>query len=310
MNPPISYFDLHCDTPLRLWQTGSDLRQNALHVDLQRTDGFARYLQCAAIWSDRRLSDGEALRAFFEAERYFRAQAERYACPILDGPGLRAFSGDKGFILTLEDARLLCEDLSNADLLFSHGVRVVTPLWAGVSPIGGAHDTGEGLTAFGRSAVLRFGELGAILDVSHASDASAEEILFLSRKHGFPVIATHSDSREVNLHTRNLPDPLLRDLIAAGGIVGLSLCREHLRSREQCSREDVLAHLSHFLSVAPENAIAFGCDLDGTDLPDGIDGVGSMTGLFSFLEENGIPRPALEKIFFQNAYTYFEKYLK
>ncbi len=309
MTTPLSYFDLHCDTPLRLWQTGSELRENTLHIDLVRAAGLARYLQCAAIWSDRRYSDEEALAVFFKSERYFRAEAEKNGCPILTGDSFYSFTGRRGFILTLEDARLLCGDLSNADLLYSHGVRVVTPLWAGVSSIGGAHGAEEGLSAFGRAAIRRFGELGAILDLSHASDASAEEILFLAEKHGFSVIATHSDSREINAHTRNLPDPLLSKLVKAGGIVGLSLCREHLRSREVCTREDVLAHLSHYLSVAPENAVAFGCDFDGTDLPDGVDGVGSIPSLFSYLEENGIPQRILEKVFFQNAYSYFKKHL-
>ncbi|MBQ7172359.1 MAG: membrane dipeptidase [Clostridia bacterium] len=309
MTTPLSFFDLHCDTPLRLWQTGSELEKNALHVDLDRAAGLSRYLQCAAIWSDRRYSDEEALAVFFESERYFRAEAKKNACPILTGDGFRSFAGRRGFLLTLEDARLLCGDLANVDLLFSCGVRVVTPLWAGVSSIGGAHDTDEGLSAFGRAAVRRFGELGAILDLSHASDASAEEILFLAEKHGFPVIATHSDSRAVNAHSRNLPDPLLSKLVKAGGIVGLSLCREHLRSAERCTREDILAHLAHFLSAAPESAVAFGCDFDGTDLPDGVDGIGSIPSLFSYLEENGIPHKTLEKVFFQNAYSYFTKHL-
>lgn len=96
--------------------------------------------------------------------------------------------------------------LSRLAALYRAGIRVLTLLWGGNTCIGGSHDTDSGLTPFGRAVVRKCHQIGIIPDISHASVASAEEIIEISLSTGKPCIASHSDSYHVFPHTRNLSD--------------------------------------------------------------------------------------------------------
>ena len=71
--------------------------------------------------------------------------------------------------LAVEGANLLGGDILRLDKLYSDGVRFLTLVWKGTSCIGGAWDTDEGLSSFGREVVKRCSELGIVVDLSHAS---------------------------------------------------------------------------------------------------------------------------------------------
>jgi membrane dipeptidase len=64
--------------------------------------------------------------------------------------------------------------------------------------------------------VKRANQLGIMVDVSHSSDACVRDVLALSSA---PVIASHSSSRALTNHPRNLPDDLLRAIAGKGGVI-------------------------------------------------------------------------------------------
>ncbi len=43
---------------------------------------------------------------------------------------------------------------------------------------------------------------GALIDVSHVSDAAFTDIVAIAERHGAPVVATHSNARAVARHPR------------------------------------------------------------------------------------------------------------
>ncbi len=73
-----------------------------------------------------------------------------------------------------------------------------------------------GLGPFGRQVVAEMNRIGMIVDVSHVADTTMRDALAVSAA---PVIASHSGARAVTDAPRNIPDELLRQIGAKGGVV-------------------------------------------------------------------------------------------
>ena len=74
----------------------------------------------------------------------------------------------------------------------------------------------HGLTPFGRAIVHEMNRLGMMIDISHVSAESMRQAIQVSRA---PVIFSHSSTRALVDHPRNVPDDVLRLLPANGGVV-------------------------------------------------------------------------------------------
>jgi membrane dipeptidase len=76
----------------------------------------------------------------------------------------------------------------------------------------------------------------------------------------------------------------IKDILNANGIVGISLCPEHLTTNPVANIDDILRHIDHYLSLGGENNIALGCDFDGVStLPTQIHDISSLTVLYERL---------------------------
>ena len=119
-----------------------------------------------------------------------------------------------------------------------------------------------------------------------------------------PVIATHSNSRKMWHHTRNLTDDMFKALIETGGIVGVNLYGEFLS--ETPDIKSVLRHIEHFLNMGGENHLAIGADFDGCDiLPREINAIGDMDKLYNEIENN-FGKNIADNIYFNNAMALFD----
>lgn len=293
-----SLFDLHCDTLLEAYNQGLDFNDCNLHIPLNKANNFEPYVQVTSIWSDYRLDNDIAYKKACNVIDYYTNNGMNFCKSFKE-------LGQKSFILGIEDARLLNNDISRLDRLFELGVRVLTLNWKGASCIGGGFDTNLGLTAFGKDVIKRCSELGVIVDVSHSSIATFYDALELSNKYGFVPIASHSNSFTVCNHPRNLDDSQFKALCEAGSIVGISLASEHLE--KNASIYSIIKHILHYLALGGEKSISLGCDFDGVScLPNGIKSICDLNKLYSLLQ-NEVGERIAKNIFFENPNAFFSK---
>ncbi len=299
-------FDLHCDTLYECLKQGKKLKTNDLDLSFDRLAGYGRFCQVLAMWSDYRLDDDKAYERFFEARDMLRRQLDEADDVKLvtnaKELGDAFSSGNNAVFLAVEGGKLLGQDIKRLDALYDAGVRFLTLVWNGHCAIGGSHDNDDGLTDFGREVVGRCLSLGIIPDVSHASDKMIDETLEICESAGKVCVATHSNSRAVCDHRRNLTDNRFRRISSLGGIVGVSLAPQHLTSDENCTVDDVVRHIDHYMSLGGEDTVCLGCDLDGVGkLPDGISGVQDLTKIAEKLAQINYTDSLVEKIFYANA---------
>jgi membrane dipeptidase len=81
----------------------------------------------------------------------------------------------------------------------------------------------NGLNEHGRAVVREMNRLGMVINVSHASDQTLEQVLEISTQ---PVAATHHGMRALNNIPRNMPDELMKKLAAKGGVIGFHIGNE------------------------------------------------------------------------------------
>ncbi|URL60257.1 dipeptidase [Luteibacter flocculans] len=145
-------------------------------------------------------------------------------------------AGRLSAMIGIENAYSLGHDLKRLDVAYARGARYVGLVHVGNNDLcgsslprkelGDAPDSNLGLSEFGRAVVRRANALGMMVDVSHASDACVRDVLALSRA---PIIASHSSSRAMTDHPRNLPDDLLAAIAAKGGVVQAVAYKEFLK---------------------------------------------------------------------------------
>ena len=129
--------------------------------------------------------------------------------------------------------------------------------------------------------------LGMLVDVSHISDEGFWDIMKITQA---PIIATHSNSRALCGHSRNLTDDMFRAICETGGVAGYNMCDEF--TGENPTLDTVCDHIFHFMDLNPGGAgIALGGDLDGIDkAPEGFEGVQDWPKLATRLPRSMCPR--------------------
>lgn len=307
----MKFFDLHCDTADAMYYNKEGLKSNSCHVSLDKAAAFEKYVQLCAIFTSPKLDDEEGWQTFLKIRENLLSECEKNGVEVLySASDLKKFdeSGKKNaVIITVEDARILNGRIERVRELHELGVRVVTPLWGGKTCMGGSHDTDEGLSDFGKEAVREMAKAGIIPDISHASFKSADDILDICENEGIAPIATHMNSYSVCRHTRNLTDERYLRLVSLGGIAGVSLCPPHLvegfTRGDKAKLEVIVPHFRKYEKLFPAH-VCFGCDMDGTGLPEGISGVDGIPDALQLLSLEGFSESQIEAISYDTAYGF------
>lgn len=312
MNIPV--FDLHCDTALVL--LGQSLNEagsfgkNQLHIDLERAAGLEGYCQCFACFTTPMMQQEQGISPIVVFEREL-ATIQR---EVDRNKGLISFAysmaevernrekGKMSAILTIEGPAGFDFDPELLENLYQIGFRVTTLGWNEQNVLTGSNVTGGGLTEKGKAYVRQAQRLGMLVDVSHISDEGFWDIIDCTQA---PIVATHSNSRHVWDHSRNLTDEMFRAICRTDGVAGINQFEEFLG--EHSTLDTVCDHIFHFLELDPSGKhIALGGDLDGCDrLSQGFEGIQSYPALAERLLERGLGEETIRDIFWNNAVNVF-----
>lgn len=306
----IDLFDGHCDAVFLRYLSGGGLRRNDGHVDLERMGKYRRCAQFFALFGEpeptpvRDLSGKTHRELFLEEyalfEREMAANADLAAFCRTGAEAEAAFrSGRRAAFLSVEGAELLDCSLEQLQLAFDQGVRAVNLTWNHANALSGSHkeEPDRGLSEQGKAFVAKMGELGMLVDVSHLSDPGFWDVMELTSG---PVIASHSNSRDVFFHTRNLTDRQFTAIIEKHGIVGLN-CYTAFLGDGKVTMDTLLGHLEHYLSLGGEKTVALGGDWDGCNrLPQGFEGSWNWLNFYEYLLKRNYPEQLLQDLYFNN----------
>lgn len=141
----------------------------------------------------------------------------------LTGQGIDAAvtEGKLVLVLALEGSHAVGGDVSLFESLFHLGIRMASFTHFGNTMLAGGSadgDPGQGLSRLGVEALRTFERLGIVMDVSHLSAQSTDEILQQATR---PLVASHSSPRSLRDHHRNLNDEHIKGIAALGGVIGV-----------------------------------------------------------------------------------------
>lgn len=295
----IKIFDTHCDTAYVLQKKNLPFDNDSTHITKGQIDKYEIYEQLFAIWSNPKRTDEENWEHYKLVKKYF----DEYILPFKN----------QSFIphLAVEGGALLGKDLSRLDVLKNDNVRMMTLVWKDECEIGGAHNTNKGFTSFGKDVLRKMCEIGILPDISHASDKMSYETFEIADQYNIPVCASHSNSRKIREHTRNMTDDMFLNIKKTNGLVGINFCCEFLEYTDTKTAylPSIIRHIEHFMSLGGEKTVCLGCDFDGiSTLPIGIEGVKSHDVLYDELRKLNYGESLIEDIFYNNAHGFFEKH--
>jgi membrane dipeptidase len=163
----------------------------------------------------------------------------------------------KGLIslpMGMENGAPIEDKLENVAYFHKRGIRYITLTHAEDNLICATsyslNNKWNGLSAYGVQVVREMNRLGIMIDVSHVSDKTIEQVLEISTA---PVIASHSSCRKwTPSFMRNLPDNLIKAIAAKGGVIHINFSSLFLDS---AASNGFLRQRQHLLEWSTKNQI-------------------------------------------------------
>lgn len=301
--------DMHVDTPYQVHFKGraASLPEGQATSAMLRAGGYEAvvypiYIPDYLNGGKPRVSDAEAIAKTLDAivgENPLLWPASRG--PVPEGKVL--------VLQSIEGAGAFADDVEAIDRFVARGVRFVGPVHArdnrlATSATGDAQKKKPGgalgLSEIGERFCERVYAKGALVDVSHMSDASFDGLAELAERVGAPIVATHSNARAVADHPRNLTDAQLRRIAQSGGVAGLNFHAGFLARGREATLDDVVRHANHMIAVAGIDHVGLGSDFDGATPPADLADASRLPALAAALRKSGLSEDDVHKIYGDN----------
>lgn len=237
-------------------------------------------------------------------------------------------------LLGMEGGHPIVNSLGALRSYYDLGVRYMTLThfhsndWADSATDDARH---EGITEFGREVIREMNRLGMLVDLSHVSAETMNDVLDVAVA---PVIFSHSSARGMTNHVRNVPDSVLARMDENGGVVmvtfipayvsearreyevgiipltkdltteaeekeAIEMYREEHGVVPLATLADVADHIEYVAKVAGHDHVGIGSDFygaEGDELIQGIEDVSGFPHLIAELVRRGWSDENLAKL--------------
>jgi len=162
-------------------------------------------------------------------------------------------------LLSIEGAHALDGKLENLDVLYRAGYRMMSPSHFFDNDIGGSAAGVQkiGLTEKGREWVRQMEARHMIVDLSHASPKTIEDVLAIATR---PVLVSHTGVKGTCDNNRNLSDDQIRAVAAKGGLIGIGYWDTATCGTDARAIVKAMRYVSDRVGV---DHVALGSDFDG-----------------------------------------------
>lgn len=204
-------------------------------------------------------------------------------------------------LLLTEGSHPLEGDTANIARLYDEGYRAIGLQHFFDNELGGSmHGRSQaGLTEFGREAVMEMERRNIMIDVAHSSRQVVRDVLAITKA---PIFISHGGTISGCPKTanRNLPDEILKQIAARGGLLGVgyfggAIC--------DISPKGIAKEIIHAVDLLGEEAVALGSDFDGT-VTTSLD-TSELAAITHQLMAQGMAEPQIRKVMGENARRYF-----
>ena len=284
--------DSHCDTPMFFDQDiNFQSRDPKILVDLHKmTEGHLDASIMVAYLKQEGRDDASLLAATKKADRILD-EIEQMVAKSPDFIGIAKTptdlyqnkqDGRKSIMLGIENGYAIGKDLSNVERFRRRGVVYMTLCHNGDNDIcdsaKGNNEHG-GVSAFGEKVIQEMNRVGMMVDLSHASEKSFYDAIDIS---SLPIVCSHSSSRLLCDHPRNLTDGQMRRLAQSGGVAQVTFYDGFLKKEGGATIIDAINHLNHMVDIMGIEHVGIGTDFDGDG---GVTGLASASELINFTRQ-------------------------
>ncbi len=346
--------DMHCDTISRIYQERTqqknvNLRTNPFQVDLTKMNSANYLVQNFALFINLGETE-DPYQTFQEQFSVFREEMKQHSdliSPVTSYSEI--ISNEKqqkmSALLTLEEGEVCGGSLERLKEIYDMGIRMMTFTWnypnslgypaepapfteidrpaAACKEIGdlskhrNSYQTAysrpeKGLTRLGSEFLAEMERLGIIADVSHLSDEGIRDVCRFATR---PFCASHSNARALCSRGRNLPDELIKEIAAQGGVIGINYYGPFLSDTPNNQNiffsriEDIARHICHISDIGGIHCIGLGSDFDGIDDNLELNNCSQMEFLAQELKKCGFCSSEIEQIFYKNVLDFYKELL-
>lgn len=302
----IPLFDGHCDTLSRLLiHPDERLFQAHGQWNLDLAVRFQPQAQFFAVFCDSRMPMAKYFakrerKIFLRDCKVFRDKVA--LCRTAEEAKRAGEQRKLAAFLSLEGAELIGCSERELERWWEKGLRMVGITWNHANALSGScvEEPDRGLSDAGKSFVRKAQSLGMLVDVSHLSDPGFWDAIAVCDETKKPLVASHSNSRAVFSHPRNLTDEQFDAIMKYHGVVGLNAYTRFLGDGAVTS-ETLMDHLEHFLARGGERTVALGGDWDGcSQLPRGYTGVWNWADFYETLLRHNYREGLVQDLFYNN----------